>query len=195
MRGVRESRRFPIRALVAGFARAFVMSIGVAALVSSSGCFGGGDIPDQSQFAPLDELATSQSAVARVYAAPIPFIAPIAVHCWFVVKPAGSQSLQRWEVFHVKAGTYGHVFQDAGSPTDHVGAGGTFVVAELTGPAAEPVVEFIQTESPDYTCNDFYVAFPGPNSNSYVQWVLDGTGWDLTLPARAIGKDVEPNCP
>jgi len=166
-----------------------------AAILASPGCFVDDPMPDQTVFAPLSEVAESGLAMARVYAAPIPPIEPIAVHCWFVIKSADSQSIERWEVFETPTGTYGYVFLNGLEPTADVGAGGTFVVAELTGPQADPIVEFIRSASPDYPCKDVYVVFPGPNSNSYVQWVLDNTSWDVTLPARAIGKAVEPNCP
>lgn len=171
------------------------MGLGAAAIALVCGCFAEASIPDQEQFAPLSELETSGLAVARVYAAPIPRIESIAVHCWFVIKSADSQAFDRWEVFERNTGAYGHVFMNDRSPTAGVGAGGTFVIAEVTGSEAEPIVEFIQTASPAYPCKDEYVLFPGPNSNSFAQWILDSTGWDVTLPSRAIGKDIRPNCP
>ena len=109
------------------------MGLGAAAIALVCGCFAEASIPDQEQFAPLSELETSGLAVARVYAAPIPRIESIAVHCWFVIKSTDSQSFDRWEVFERNTGAYGHVFMNDRSPTAGVGAGGTFVIAEVTG--------------------------------------------------------------
>lgn len=170
-----------------------VAVLGIAAAVTSCAVFS--SVPDQDQFASLDSLRDSGNAVVRLYAAPIPELELFAIHPWFVVKQADETSYDRWEVWQTSGGAYGHVRKNRSSPTTSVGAGGTYVIAELVGAEAEAVVSFIESESPDYPCKDNYVLFPGPNSNSYAQWVLDSTGWDVVLPPTAIGKDVPANCP
>lgn len=147
-------------------------------------------MPDQSIFAALSALRDSGLAIARLYAAPIPGIEFLAIHPWFVVKTADSTSYTRWEVWQDAGGSFGHVRRNLQSAEADVGAGGAYVIAELQGAAAAAVVDFINTQSPTYPCRDNYVLFPGPNSNSYAQWVLDNTGWNATLPPSAIGKDV-----
>jgi len=151
--------------------------------------------PDQSQFDPLSTLSTEGEAVVRLYAAPIPDIELIATHPWFAVKPADSDTFHRWEVWQTAGGPYGHVRLDLQSPTSDVGAGGTYILAEVIGAEAEPIVAFIEENSPDYVCQDVYAYFPGPNSNTYAQWVLNQTGWRVTLPWTAIGKAYPPICP
>jgi len=169
-------------------------AIGTFLCLIGAGCFGPGSIPDQSQFEPLASLGTNGEIVVRLYAAPIPNLESIAIHPWFVVKWADETEFDRWEVLQSAGAPYGHVRLNLNSPTSDVGAGGVFVLAELIGPAAESVVAFIETQSPNYSCRDHYISFPGPNSNTYAQWVLDNTGWAVTLPAAAIGKGVQPNC-
>lgn len=149
---------------------------------------------DQSQFAPLSELARSRQAVVRLYSAPIPGLEAIATHPWFVVKAAGATRFDRWELLSDAGGPYGHVRKNRMAPESGVGAGGVFIVGELIGAEAEPVVEFIEAQSPTYTCRDTYF-FLGPNSNTYAQWILDQTGWRLTMPASAIGAGASPDCP
>jgi hypothetical protein len=162
-----------------------------------AGCSAWKAIPGQKRFAPLDELARSDSAVVRLYCAPVPSVEWLAVHVWFVVKPAGSHAFERWELWQddsvtprVANGThYGHVYRNLQGPAGHVGAGGTRLLAEQVGPEAESVIRFIQSQSPCYPWRSEYATFPGPNSNTYIQWALDNSGWHVRLPRAAIGKD------
>lgn len=170
------------------------LAIGTLFCVIGAGCFGRGSIPDQSEFESLASLSANGKIVVRLYAEPIPGLESIAIHPSFVLKWADETAFDRWEVWRSTGGPYGHVRKNRNGPTSVVGAGGEYVLAELIGPAAEFVVAFIETESPDYTCRNHYVYFPGPNSNTYAQWILDNTGWDVNLPAAALGKDVPPNC-
>ena len=126
--------------------------------------------------------------------APIPGIEIIAIHPWFVVKRAGATRFDRWEVWQTAGGLYGHIRKNRTSNlTGGVGAGGTYIIAELIGAEAEAVVAFIDTQSPDYSCKDNYELL-GPNSNTYAQWILDGSGWNVPLPPTAIGKDAPQTC-
>ena len=150
---------------------------------------------DSSEFVPLSALENNGEAVARLYGTPILNIERLAIHAWFVVKSAEEVSFDRWEVWATADGPYGYVRLNLRSPTSAPLAGRVFVIAELIGPEAEPVVEFIETQSPNYPCCDYYLFYPGPNSNTYAQWVLDNAGWAVTLPPTAIGKAVPPDCP
>ncbi len=165
--------------------------LGLVPISLMLGCDSG--IPDQNLFLPLDTVLSNSQALVRLYSAPIPELEGIATHPWFIVKRKNANTYSRWEVWQDAGGLYGHVRQNFLTAESGVGAGGTYVIAELQGPVAESVVEFIYTESPTYPCKDNYVLFPGPNSNSYAQWVLTETGWNVTLPDSAIGKDVP--CP
>lgn len=151
---------------------------------------GCGAAPDQSSFAALAALTESDLAIARLYAAPVPGIGLFASHPWFVVKRAESRGFDRWEVWPEAGEPYGYVRQNLFPAEGDVISDGANIIAELQGAAAEPVVDFIYSQSPSYPCRDTYVLFPGPNSSSYAQWVLEGTGWSATLPPTAIGKDL-----
>ena len=177
-----------------GLVRAFPVGLFGGVMTMIAGCMGGTAVPDQDRFEPLESLRSSGEAVVRLYAAPLPGIAAIAIHPWFVVKRADSTTFHRWEVWETSAGPYGHVRRDSQPPTAGVGAGGVYVLAELIGPAAEPVIACIEEQSPTYPCRGSYLYFPGPNSNTYAQWVLDSCGWDVVLPSTAIGRDIAPLC-
>jgi len=166
----------------------------------SAGCGGWAPVPDQSQFAPLESLRDSGLAVVRLYAAPMPGLEGIAIHPWFVLKRAGSPDFDRWEVWpevsdrlsRLAEDRYGHVYLNLAGPTAGAGVGGAHILAELIGPEAEPVIAFIESRSPSYPSRHHYLYFPGPNSSTYAQWVLDCAGWDVTLPPTAIGKGIPP---
>lgn len=165
-----------------------------AVIVLCGGC-GFAFIPDQADFAPLLSLADSDQAVVRIYAATLPGTAGLAAHAWFVVKSAEANTFDRWEVWLEGAGPFGFVHKNLFAPEQDIGYEGVFVLAELIGLRAEPVVDFIQTESPEYPCRNTYVPLPGPNSSTYVQWVLDHTGWQVLLPPVIIGENASLLCP
>lgn len=168
----------------------------VVLLISAFGSIIGcqNDIPDQSQFASLDSCANDGQALARVYGAPAPPVGCIAIHTWFVVKNREATQFDRWDLIQDSAGPFGHIQKNILPPESGVGAGGTFIIAELKGLEAEPIVEFIQNESQNYPARDCYY-FLGPNSNTYIRWTLKQTGWDIELPDMAIGKNAHAACP
>ncbi|MFA5864101.1 MAG: DUF3750 domain-containing protein [Phycisphaerae bacterium] len=161
-----------------------------------SGC-GFSDLwkPDQSGFEPLTSLASNGQAVARVYAAPLPVVGALFTHTWLAVKAPDVQTFDRWEVWIKKQGPYGFVQKNLLPVERDLAGGSSYVVAELIGTEAEGVVSFVETRSPNYPYKDVYVAIPGPNSDTYTQWVLNSTRWDVQLPGTALGKDYQPNPP
>jgi hypothetical protein len=185
--------------MISGYVVSFTVRVVVPCLLVvlciTAGCRNDLYFPDQLQFAPLDSLAHGGQAVARIYAASFPLTEGIAVHPWFVVKPPDSSCFERWEVGFRADEPYGFVHKDLFAPEQDVGIAGPRVLAELLGTEAESVVEFIRDESPNYPCKDVYVLFPGPNSNTYLQWVLANTGWQVNLPPTAVGANVSLDCP
>lgn len=169
------------------------MTLGIPLIFLGVGCMQSG-IPDQSGYRPLAEMSASGQAVARLYAAPIPGLQGIATHSWFLIKPADGTEFERWEVWVTADGPYGYVRRNLFDVESDVGAGGVHILAEATGSAAEPIVAFIAGQSPTYSCRNEYVLL-GVNSNTYIQWILNQTGWQVALPDTAIGKSVSVNCP
>lgn len=152
------------------------------------GCPSGVPMEADSVFGSIDSLRDTGEAVARVYAAPI---APTEFqHTWFVVQRAEAVQPTRWEVFVHPGGIYGYVFADLYAPEADLGSGGTYVVAEVRGPQAEPLIECIESAAANYPCRDFYLLYPGPNSDSFTQWVLNTCEWNVELPPEVVGKDV-----
>lgn len=149
--------------------------------------------PDQNLFAPLDTLADSDEAVVRIYTAPVPIFGLIDVHTWFVVKRAEARQFDRWESWVVVIPPTGFIIRNREEPEgDLLGTGGVRVLAEIRGPEATAVIDFIETRAWEYPCVEIYEPV-GPNSNTWTQWVLDQVGWQVELPPRAVGKDA--HCP
>jgi hypothetical protein len=157
------------------------------------GCMSYDDIPDQSVFAPLEQLAQSDQAVARVYIAPTRGAGPFASHTWFVVKAADADTFDRWEVSIYCEGPYCHVQRNRHEPEEYM-TPGVYILAELVGEDAEEVVEIINRDAPRYPCRGIYCFLPGPNCNTFAQWLLDQAGWDVELPPTALGKDAPVLC-
>ena len=113
--------------------------------------------------------------------APLPLIGAIAVHYWFVVYDEAG-ACHRWEVWQTPdaGGTsFGHVQCDLKAPLADVGGGRTRLAAVLKDAAK-------------YPWRSLYRYWPGPNSNSFVAWVLERAGIRYALHWRGIGRKWNP---
>lgn len=119
-------------------------------------------------------------------------------HHWFVINKLGS--LSRWEVlFRTITGknVRGHLYKNFLPPFLGIEivpfVGKYFWPCGIIGCAesdvAKRMAEFIEKSPDDYQFCDHYF-LTGPNSNTYVQWVLDNfPEFELKLPWNAIGKN------
>ena len=175
--------RFPHRLLATS------LSIGVVALgLLLTGCTLAVEPPDQTQFESIEALSELDEPVARVYLTPAFVFSSFISHSWVAIKLPGSHTFERWEVSLYQEEPYGYVRKDYHEPDEYMGDGEVWVWAELIGDEALSVVEFIHEESPNYPYRNMYM-YGGANCNTYVQWVLDQTGWDVELPESAFGID------
>lgn len=115
----------------------------------------------------------------------------VAVHYWFIVFDPEEGDWQRWEVWQcpeMGGMSWDHVHRDMLHPDAGVGGGRCMVVREWRGATAGRLREVIE-DSPDYPCRAHYRAWPGPNSNTYVAWILRKAGVSVDLGPKAIGRD------
>jgi hypothetical protein len=123
--------------------------------------------------------------------ATLPFIGAIAEHYWFVTfDPSGA--CERWEVWQTQnAGgrSFGHLHCDFKGPGDGVGGGPSRVIAQWGGGDALNVLEVLKSAEQTYPFRECYLPWPGPNSNTFVAWVLLRAGIEFALSWKAIGKD------
>jgi hypothetical protein len=125
----------------------------------------------------------------RLYYAPLPFIGYFAVHYWFVVYD--DDACHRWEVWQTAdAGgvSTGHVHCDLKPPEEDVGGGATVAAAEWTGEEAARLKAALE-KAMDYPQSQLYRYWPGPNSNTFVAWILREAKVEHLLDWKGIGKD------
>jgi hypothetical protein len=128
------------------------------------------------------------TTVVQLRYAPLPFIGAIAVHCWFVVSDAGQT--HRWEVWQAaNAGgrAIGHVHCDLKPPEAGVGGGPSRIAREWHGTQARAIQSVLE-QAAHYPYCSRYLLWPGPNSNTFVAWVLEKAGIDYELGWRAVGR-------
>ncbi|MEZ6185911.1 MAG: DUF3750 domain-containing protein [Planctomycetota bacterium] len=115
----------------------------------------------------------------------------VAIHTWLVVHAPGESRWERWEILggglHVVADDL--VRTDAWSTPEEwpFGAGPTRVLARWRGAEAERLIATVRAG--DYAHPHVYWAWPGPNSNTYVEAMLRRAQVPCDLPTTAIGKD------
>jgi hypothetical protein len=115
-----------------------------------------------------------------------------AVHYWFTVLQPESGRCDRWEVWQSKdAGgvSVGHLHCNLKAPDAGVGGGPARLAAEWNGEMASRIFSVLEAASSQYPYCSRYLPWPGPNSNTFVAWVLRRAGIDFPLPWKAIGKD------
>jgi Protein of unknown function (DUF3750) len=133
----------------------------------------------------------SPCAVQLWYATLPRLLRPIAVHYWFAVLETFSQRWQRWEVWQAEnAGgkSLGYVHCDRRHPACGVGGGPSRLAVAWDGSAAQSICAVL-AKAQEYPHWNRYRAWPGPNSNTFVAWVLRQAGLHYGLDPRAIGKD------
>ncbi len=125
-----------------------------------------------------------------------------ARHPWFVVNSKGSVS--RWEIFYEasKKGkiSWGHLHKNCYEPwqgiemfffSDTCLYGSTLrgTLEGGEGSLAHRVADLIESSPEAYPYNYRYSLYPGPNSNTYAQWVLGHFPQStLRLPWNSFGK-------
>ena len=127
--------------------------------------------------------------------APLPLIGLFAWHYWLVVSDAAG--CHRWEVWQTRnagGSCIGHVHCDLKRPEDGVGGGPSRVAAAWEGEPARRIAAVLQ-HAADYPWCERYRMWPGPNSNTFVAWVLRKAGVDHPLDPRGIGRGYRAAAP
>jgi Protein of unknown function (DUF3750) len=148
---------------------------------------------DSAGLAP--DPARHPEAIVHVYAArAFGWKGIFAVHSWIVYKPEGAEAYERRDVtgWGVQRGR--PAVRHNLRVTDGYWAGSLpMLVAELRGPEAQAAIPRIEQAIRDYPYANSYMTWPGPNSNTFVAWVLRHVPeLGAELPPTAIGKDFLP---
>lgn len=111
-----------------------------------------------------------------------------AEHMSLVLKPEGAPHWTRYDV----VGWGDPVRRDAYAADAFWYGNRPYVVTEISGDAAAQLIPKIESSIARYphSRRGAYVVWPGPNSNSFVAWVVRNTeGFATELPPVAVGKD------
>jgi hypothetical protein len=115
----------------------------------------------------------------QLRAAKIPWIGTIAYHYWFVVHR--DDRSDRWEVwqsktvksYHPRHLSWGHLHYNLMDPQAGVGNGTSWLATQWEDEEAIQLAQLIEATPDRYPYGDRYFLWPGPNSNTYVQWILN----------------------
>jgi hypothetical protein len=148
---------------------------------------------DRSSAGLLPPAASRPDAIIRVFAArTVRWRSIFAVHTWIVVKEKGAANYSRYDYT-----AWGEPIRTNGFAADGrwFGAMPETVVA-VDGERAEALITKIRYVVENYRFQSYgdYSAWPGPNSNTFVQAALDAVPeLRAVLPPTAIGKDFPYN--
>lgn len=130
----------------------------------------------------------THEAVVQVYSArAFRWRGIFAVHAWVATKPQGAAA---YTVHQVTGWGRPALSSRIGAP-DRAWFGSLPTVhATLCGSQAERAIERIEAILPEYPYREHYRAWPGPNSNTFVAWLVrEVPELSTALPSTAIGKD------
>ena len=135
--------------------------------------------------------ATHPDALVRVYAANVWGIrGRFAVHSWIATKALGAQHYNIYQVIGWQLRRTGSARSITQGRPDRPWFGSPpILLHEVVGKAAEPLIGDIQSAAQSYPYPAEYKMLPGPNSNSFIQWILlEVPQIGFSLPTKAIGK-------
>ena len=117
----------------------------------------------------------------------------IADHHWFLTFCDLNEETQhycdRWEVWQHPCqndSCWGYLHKNLLPPYQGVGNGSSRLIWQWVGDEALSIVETIESSPSNYPFIDQYGYWPGPNSNTFAQWVVQDK---FKLGFRAIGRD------
>jgi hypothetical protein len=144
---------------------------------------------DRSSSGILPALSGHPDALVRIFAArTVRWRGIFAVHSWIVVKDRGAPRYTRYDYT-----AWGEPIRVDGFAADGRWFGAMpETVVSVDGAAAETLIPKIRSAIESYRFRSYgdYSAWPGPNSNTFVQAVMDAVPeLRAVLPPTAIGKD------
>lgn len=135
--------------------------------------------------------ASTPEAVIQVYAASTwGWRGWFAVHTWIAAKKSGEKEYTVYEVigWRMKRGLpVVRIERDA--PDRYWFGEKPELLADVRGAKADELISRIDSAARTYPWSDTYKAFPGPNSNTFIAWILEKVPeLGVELPFSAIGS-------
>lgn len=136
--------------------------------------------------------AVEKEAVVQVYAArTYSWRGAFAVHTWIAVKPQNAEKYTIYQVigWYLRRGIPAVSISNDVPDRKWYGSQ-PWLVGELRGEKAQKAIPEIEKVVADYPYAREYRAWPGPNSNTFVSYVIRQVPqMEFDLPPLAIGKD------
>jgi hypothetical protein len=146
-------------------------------------------VADWSSTGMLPPAPRKPEALIHVYAARVGNWRGIfAHHSWIVIKEAGAARYRRYDV----VGWGLPVRENGWAPDGRWYSNAPALLMAVEGPEAAALIGRVDMAIAAYPFNDYggYAAWPGPNSNTFVQHVLQAVPeLRFALPPTALGKD------
>ena len=143
-----------------------------------------------ANIAPITEQ--THEAVIQVYAADAyGWRGMFAVHTWIAIKPMGANAYTTYQVFGWNQSNGYPVLVVREDIPDRFWFGSRpKLLADYRGTQARSLIPKVEQAVKSYPFPNSYALWPGPNSNSFTEWVsLEVPELGLELPMSAIGKD------
>ncbi|TWU57418.1 DUF3750 domain-containing protein [Rubripirellula reticaptiva] len=141
-------------------------------------------------------LEPESKIVLDIWSARIPGYARFAEHHWFIIARPGS--VERWEVWQDPNQcdkSWGRLHRNLLRPSAGEGNGRGRMLERLMDELALMLAKRIETSPQKYPWTETYLAFPGQNRITFVQWVLGDTrscDWLPFCPDRQKSVNSNP---
>jgi hypothetical protein len=136
--------------------------------------------------------ATTKEAVVQVYSArAVSWRGWFGVHSWIAVKPSDATEFTVHEVMGWRLKRTGTALVARNRAADGYWYGARpELLGDIRGPGVDAIIQRIEAAVNDYPYPDTYHVWPGPNSNTFVAFVLRRVPeLRVDMPPTAIGKD------
>jgi len=136
--------------------------------------------------------AITREAVIQVYSArAVSWRGWFGVHSWIAVKPSDASEFIVHEVMGWRLRRTGTALVARNRPADgHWYGARPELLGDIRGPGVDAIIERVNAAVKDYPYPDSYHVWPGPNSNTFVVYVLRRVPeLRVDMPPTAIGKD------
>jgi uncharacterized protein DUF3750 len=136
--------------------------------------------------------ATTREAVVQVYSArAVSWRGWFGVHTWIAVKPSDAGEFTVHEVMGWRLKRTGTALVARNRPADGYWYGARpELLGDIRGPGVDAIIQRIDSAVKEYPYPDSYHVWPGPNSNTFVAFVLRKVPeLRVDMPPTAIGKD------
>jgi hypothetical protein len=143
---------------------------------------------DRSSAGIAPDPVETVEAVVQVYSArAYNWRGAFGEHIWIATKAENADSYRLHQVLSWRRPT---VVSSIDTPDRAWFGNLPTLLADYRGDAATLMIPQIEAAAADYPQAELYRVWPGPNSNSFIAWVIrEVPGFEVTLPVTAIGKD------